>query len=66
MPHHYVESGLDNIFLETATRHLNDTIGSSSDSRKFHKVIDRWLVSLPKPLTGAELRFLRLEMEQTQ
>src|SRR5262249_24029190 len=26
----------------------------------------RWLTSLPKPLNGAELRFLRLEMETTQ
>jgi putative transcriptional regulator len=31
-----------------------------------HKAIGRWLISLQKPLNGAELRFVRLEMETTQ
>jgi putative transcriptional regulator len=31
-----------------------------------HKAIGRWLISLPKPLNGAELRFLRLELDTTQ
>src|SRR4051812_9876736 len=69
MPHHYVESGLDNIFLDngyTIYKTANGEGAFIEDIENLHKVIGRWLVSLRKPLTGAELRFLRLEMEQTQ
>jgi DNA-binding transcriptional regulator YiaG len=39
---------------------------SIKDTEGLHKAIGKWLISLPKPLNGAELRFLRLEMDTTQ
>ena len=65
----YKESGLDNIFLENGYKVHKTPYGegvSIQNSEGLHKVIGRWLISLPKPLNGAELRFLRLEMEATQ
>jgi len=67
--HRYVESGLDNIYLENGYRIHRTPYGegvSIQDTEGLNKAIGRWLVSLSKPLTGAELRFLRLEMEATQ
>lgn len=67
--YHYKESGLDNVFLENGY-HIHDTpYGkgvSIENTEGLHKAIGRWLISLPKLLNGAELRFLRLEMEMTQ
>jgi putative transcriptional regulator len=67
--HHYTESGLDNIFLENGYRIHKTPYGrgvSIQDTAGLNKAIGKWLIALPKPLTGAELRFLRLEMEITQ
>lgn len=67
--YHYTESGLDNIFLVNGYRYHPTPYGegvSIQDTAGLHKAIGRWLVSQPQPLHGAELRFLRLEMEQTQ
>lgn len=67
--YHYKESGLDNIFLANGFRIHKTPYGegaSIQDTAGLHKAIGRWLVSLPKPLGGAELRFLRLEIELTQ
>src|ERR1700730_8979774 len=64
--YHYIESGLDNIFLENGFRVHKTPYGegvSIENTEGLHKAIGRWLVALPKPLNGAELRFLRLEME---
>jgi DNA-binding transcriptional regulator YiaG len=36
------------------------------DTEGLHKAIGLWLVGQPVPLNGAELRFLRMEMELTQ
>lgn len=69
MPHHYVESGLDNIYLLDGYKVHRTPYGegiSITNTEGLHKAIGRWLVSLPKSLNGAELRFLRLEMEATQ
>jgi putative transcriptional regulator len=67
--YHYTESGLNNIYLANGY-HFHDTgygRGVSIDSTEnLHKAIGRWVISLPKPINGAELRFLRLEMETTQ
>ena len=69
MSHHYTESGLDNIYLESGF-HIHDTpYGqgvSIQDTEGLHKAIGKWLISQPKPINGAELRFIRLEMESTQ
>jgi DNA-binding transcriptional regulator YiaG len=65
----YVESGLDNVFLENGYRFHKTPYGegvSIQDTAGLNKAIGRWLISLPKPLNGAELRFLRIEMETTQ
>jgi len=67
--YHYKESGLDNVFLVDGYRAHKTPYGegvSIQDTKGLHKAIGRWLVDAPKPLNGAELRFLRLEMETTQ
>lgn len=69
MAYHYTESGLDNVWLENGFTIHATPYGegvSIQDTEGLHKVIGQWLVSLPKPLNGAELRFLRLEMDMTQ
>ena len=69
MVYHYTDSGLDNIYLQNGYVRHKTAYGegvSIQNTEALHKEIGRWLVSLPKPLNGAELRFLRLEMELTQ
>ena len=69
MAYHYTDSGLDNVFLENGYTVHNTPYGeglSIQDTEGLHKAIGQWLVRTPKALTGAELRFLRLEMEMTQ
>jgi len=69
MAYHYTESGLDNVWLENGYTIHETPYGtgvSIQDTEGLHRVIGRWLVSLPKPLNGAEVRFLRLEMDTTQ
>lgn len=69
MAYHYIESGLDNVWLENGYTVHETAYGngvSIQDTEGLHRVIGHWLVSLPKPLNGAEVRFLRLEMDTTQ
>lgn len=69
MAYHYKESGLDNVYLENGFTVHETPYGegiSIQNTEGLHRLIGEWLVSLPKRLTGAELRFLRLEMELTQ
>lgn len=69
MAYHYLDSGLDNVYLENGYEIHKTPYGegvSIQDTDELHKVIGRWIVSLPKPINGAELRFLRLEMGMTQ
>jgi putative transcriptional regulator len=69
MAYQYTESGLDNVFLVDGYELHKTKYGkgvSIHDTEGLHRVIGRWLVDLPKPLTGAELRFLRLEMDLSQ
>jgi putative transcriptional regulator len=68
-PYHYTESGLDNVYLMGGVTHHQTVYGkgvSIDDTERLHRTIGTWLIRLPKPLNGAELRFLRLEMEVTQ
>ncbi|MGL4635678.1 MAG: helix-turn-helix domain-containing protein [Beijerinckiaceae bacterium] len=69
MSYHYTESGLDNVWLENGyTEHVT-AYGkgiSIQDTDSLHKAIGSWLISIPKPMNGAELRFIRIEMELTQ
>jgi putative transcriptional regulator len=67
--YHYKESGLDDIFLADGYTIHKTEYGkgvSIHNTEGLHKAIGRSLVDAPKPLNGAELRFLRLEMEVTQ
>jgi DNA-binding transcriptional regulator YiaG len=67
--YHYKESGLDNVWLENGYRQHKTPYGrgvSIQDTEGLHKVIGQSLVSAERPLTGAELRFIRLEMETSQ
>jgi len=69
MVYRYEDSGLDNIYLENGFTIHETPYGqgvSIEDTPGLHKAIGLWLISLPKPLDGAELRFLRLEMDATQ
>jgi putative transcriptional regulator len=63
------DSGLDNVYLLNGFTIHQTKYGqgvSIEDTDGLHRMIGRWLIDLPKPLTGAELRFLRLEMELSQ
>ena len=65
----YKESGLDNIYLENGYRKHKTRYGegvSILDTEGLHKAIGQTLISVQRPLNGAELRFLRLEMDTTQ
>ncbi len=67
--HHYTESGLDNVYLVNGYEVHQTPYGegvSIHNMDGLHRLIGRWLVELPKPLTGAELRFLRTEMDLSQ
>jgi putative transcriptional regulator len=68
MPYRYKESGLDDVVLRRgyATRQTpyGETV-AIHDVEGVHRKIAAKLVKQPY-LTGAELRFLRLEMDQTQ
>ncbi len=69
MAYHYTESGLDNIWLENGFEIIETPYGkavSIKDTNGLHKVISQWLISTRRPLNGAELRFIRLELDQTQ
>jgi putative transcriptional regulator len=69
MTYHYTESGLDNVYLGNGYEVHETPYGkgvSIQDTEGLHRVIGAWLISLPTPLNGAELRFLRLEMDMTQ
>ena len=69
MAYHYVDSGLDNVYLENGYTIHQTPYGegvSIKDTDQLHKLIGKWLVDTAKRLNGAELRFLRLQMEMTQ
>jgi len=69
MSYHYKESGLDNVYLLNGFRIHKTANGkgvSIENTDALHRIIGRWLIDLPKPLNGAELRFLRLEMDLSQ
>jgi DNA-binding transcriptional regulator YiaG len=69
MMHHYIESGLDNVYLIDGVDFCETAYGravSIHDTEGLHKAIGLWIADAPKPINGAELRFLRLELELTQ
>lgn len=69
MAYHYTDSGLDNVWLANGFTVHKTSYGegiSIQNTEGLHRAIGEWLIDLPKPLNGTELRFLRLEMELTQ
>jgi DNA-binding transcriptional regulator YiaG len=69
MVYKYTESGLDNVYLKNGYTIHKTPYGegvSIQDTEGLHKVIGRWLISQPTPIIGAELRFLRIELDMTQ
>lgn len=68
-PYHYTESGLPDIYLFSGYEIEETPYGeavSIKDADELHAVIGMQLVTEKKILSGAELRFLRREMDATQ
>ncbi len=63
--YHYTESGLDNVKLVNGFE-LEGGRLKIHDIEGLHRAIGRWLVSTRKRLSGAEIRFLRHELELSQ
>lgn len=66
---HYLESGLRNIWLANGYTVEESPYGETTaihDLHGLHRAIGASLVRKPGKLTGAELRFLRVEMELSQ
>lgn len=69
MTYHYLESGLDNIYLINGfeiTKEDEDTFISFNDLHGLHEAIAAKLVHQTKSLNGKEFRFLRTEMDMSQ
>jgi putative transcriptional regulator len=67
--YHYTESGLDNIFLVDGFTISETDYGktvSIQETEDLHEQIGRGIVDSPAFITGAEFRFLRLEMDLSQ
>lgn len=68
--YHYVECGLDNVFL-TSGYDVEDTPGygetlSIEDIEGLHRAIGDSIVRQSRTMNGAEFRFLRLELDMSQ
>jgi len=69
MTYHYTDCGLDNVYLENGYTRHETPYGEGmafDDIDGLHRAIGTALVNSPRPLSGAELRFLRLEMGLSQ
>ncbi len=65
----YIESGLNNIYLINGFEHHHTPYGegvSIHNVQELNRIIGEALIQRSSALNGAELRFLRLEMDQTQ
>lgn len=68
-PLHYTASGLDDVYLVSGWKRVETPYGegiSIKDVDGLHQAIGLNLVRQRKALSGAEVRFLRKEMELTQ
>lgn len=66
--YHYIDSGLDNVILESGYREIDTPYGrgvSIDNLDALHLAIGKWLLNVPK-LNGAEFRFLRHELDMSQ
>lgn len=67
--YHYIDSGLRTVWLVNGYRRHRTAYGpgvSIDELPALHRAIGLWIVQKPKPLTGAELRFLRQELDLSQ
>ncbi len=67
--YHYTNCGLRNVWLMNGFRRHRTSYGpgiSIDELPGLHRAIGLWIVQKPKPLTGAELRFLRQELDLSQ
>lgn len=67
--YHYSESGLRNVWLVNGYAAHKTPYGKGiaiENLEGLHRAIARRIVRLPRPLTGAEFRFLRKELELSQ
>jgi DNA-binding transcriptional regulator YiaG len=68
-PYRYLESGLDNVFLLNGFAIEKTTYGpvvTIDELNDLHCAIGLYIVHKPGPMSGAEFRFLRKQMELTQ
>lgn len=68
-PYHYSASGLTNIFLlngVTIERSSYGPIVNIENLNGLHHAIGLYIIEKTEPMTGAEFRFLRKQMELTQ
>ncbi len=67
--HHYVDCGLENVFLEGGFNVLDTPYGQGvtiNDLDGLHYCIANCLINKPTPLNGKEFRFLRTELDLSQ
>lgn len=67
--YHYTECGLDDVWLDGGVVHHETPYGpgvSFRDIDGLHKIIGLHLADSLRPLTGKEVRFLRVEMNLSQ
>lgn len=67
--YHYVQCGLDNIWLSNGYRIEETPYGQSvsiDHAEDLDKAIAKYLTEKSDPLTGAELRFLRVMLDMSQ
>lgn len=67
--YHYRESGLDNVYLEGGFEIVKSPYGEGvaiEDLEGLHRAIAQCLIEKPAPLSGAEFRFLRTELDLSQ
>jgi DNA-binding transcriptional regulator YiaG len=67
--YHYTECGLDNVYLENGFKHHATPYGmgvSIENVDDLHKAIALDLISGKRLLSGAEVRFLRKELDLSQ
>jgi DNA-binding transcriptional regulator YiaG len=67
--YHYTGSALPNVYLESGYEQKQTPYGTGvtiHDLEGLHAALGRAIIANPAPLTGAEFRFLRQELELSQ
>lgn len=67
--YHYTECGLDNVYLANGFKVHETEYGtgvSIENTQGLHEAIARDIVESPHEMTGAEFRFLRIELDLSQ